>query len=511
MRRKILYIIGALIFAGGLISGVIITAQLKLSDLNGATSKEQLLVKNEEGEYESPFVKVAERVMPAVVNISTERIVKVKEEPFPFQFEGPFDEFFKKFFEEPFKNMPREYHSRSLGSGFIFKKDGNKYYILTNYHVIKNADKIIIRLSDKTEIKGKEVKIIGKDKNTDIAVLMIKSDKELPVLKLGDSDRIKVGDWAIAVGNPFGLDRTVTVGVISAKGRSGIYLPEGPIYENFIQTDAAINPGNSGGPLVNLKGEVIGINTAITSPSGGFVGIGFAIPVNTAKYVSEQLIEKGRVVRGYLGVYPQELTADLAKAYGLEKPEGVLIRQVKEGSPADKAGLKDGDVIIKFNGKPVKDLESFRLMVAKTPPGTVVDVVVIRENGVKKTLRVKLGEYPEDQTAARGEEEEEKSYSEEGKGSWAGMKVMDLKSEEAKIYYKGKEKEGVVIYEIEAGSPADDARLKRGDVIKKIGGIEIKGIKDFEKAAQKFKDSEKPVLLKIIRDGFPYYLAIEPK
>jgi len=512
MRRKILYIIGALIFAGGLISGVIITAQLKLSDLNGANTKEQLFVKNEGGEYESPFVKVAEHVMPAVVNISTERIVKLKGEPFPFQFEGPFDEFFKKFFEEPFKKAPREYHSRSLGSGFIFKRDGDKYYILTNYHVIKDADKIVIKLSDKTEIRGKKVKIVGKDKSTDIAVLMIKTDKDLPVLKLGDSDKIKVGDWAIAVGNPFGLDRTVTVGVISAKGRSGIFLPEGPIYENFIQTDAAINPGNSGGPLVNLKGEVIGINTAITSPSGGFVGIGFAIPVNTAKYVSEQLLEKGRVVRGYLGVYPQELTADLAKAYGLEKPEGVLIRQVKEGSPADKAGLKEGDVIIKFNGKPVKDLESFRLMVAKTPPGTVVDVVVIREDGVEKTIRVKLGEYPEEQTAAKGgKEEEEKSYAEEGKASWAGMKVMDLKSKEAKIYYKGKEKEGVVIYEIEMGSPAEDAGLKKGDVIKKIGGIEIKGIKDFEKAARKFKDSEKPVLLKIIRDGFPYYLAIEPK
>ncbi len=502
MKARIKFpIILMVVFALGIFSGVVLTSKLHLSE----EAKAQPGIVDENGE--SPFVKVAKEIMPTVVNISTERIIKNPTEGFQFG-EGPFDEFFKRFFEQFHPPIPEK--ERSLGSGFIFKRDGDYYYIMTNNHVVRNADKIIVKLSDKTVITGDDVKVVGRDPLTDIAVVKIKAPGEdLPVAKLGDSDKIQVGDWAIAVGNPFGFDRTVTVGVISAKGRSGLNIPQGPIYQNFIQTDAAINPGNSGGPLVNIKGEVIGVNSAITSPSGGFVGIGFAIPINLAKHIAEQLIEKGKIERGYLGIWPQSLTPELAKAYGLKKPEGVLVAKVEKDTPAEKAGLKEGDVIIEFNGKKVTDVESFRLMVAETPPGTKVEIKVIGEDGKERTLYAKLAKYPQEVLAQAGGENQESEIV-QGKASWLGMTVVDVKSDDAqKLGIKADK--GVVVIKVDPEGKASDAGVQIGDIILKIGKIEITNLEDFVKAKKVYKDSEKPVIIKLSRRGIPRFIAITPK
>ena len=501
MQRKIRnLLIIVLVFALGIFSGVTLTSKLHFAQ----EAKAQPGIVDENGE--SPFVKVAQEIMPTVVNISTERIIKNPAEGFQFG-EGPFDEFFKKFFEQFHPPIPEK--ERSLGSGFIFKKDGDYYYIMTNNHVVRNADKIIVKLSDKTVITGDDVKVVGRDPLTDIAVVKIKAPGEdLPVAKLGDSDKIKVGDWAIAVGNPFGFDRTVTVGVISAKGRSGLNIPQGPVYQNFIQTDAAINPGNSGGPLVNIRGEVIGVNAAITSPSGGFVGIGFAIPINLAKHIAEQLIKTGKIERGYLGILPQPLTPELAKAYGLKKPEGVLVAKVEKDTPADKAGLKEGDVIVEFNGKKVTDVESFRLMVAETPPGTEVEIKVIGEDGKERTLHAKLAKYPEQMLAQLGGGGE--TEVEQGKVSWLGMTVVDVKSDDAKKLGIKADK-GVVVINVDPSGKASDAGIQVGDVILKVGKIEINGLSDFAKAKDVYKDSKKPIIMKLSRRGIPRFIAITPK
>uniref|UniRef100_A0A7V3KNZ4 DegQ family serine endoprotease n=1 Tax=candidate division WOR-3 bacterium TaxID=2052148 RepID=A0A7V3KNZ4_UNCW3 len=506
MAKKLkLVLLIAIIFLAGTISGFIITAQLRLANLEGKESK-PYFVEGDSGTLESPFVQVAEIATPAVVNISTERVVKFTTNPF-FDENDPFFEQFRKYFDIPIPSIPREYKSTSLGSGFIFQRDGDKYYILTNNHVIKNADKIIVKLNDGTTITGDNVKVVGTDNSTDLAVLSIKTKKDLPVLKFGDSDKIRVGDWAIAVGNPFGLEGTLTVGVISAKGRSGIPLPEGPVYENFIQTDAAINPGNSGGPLLNIRGEVIGINTAITSPSGAYAGVGFAIPINTAKFVVEQILKKGKVTRGYIGIYPQEMTADLAKTYNLDKVYGVLVARVIKDSPAEKAGLKEGDVILKFNGKEVTNVENFRLMVAHTQPGEVVTLEVVSENGERKTLKVKVGEYPEQNPK---EEQVDTTRTEEEKGpeaNWLGMTVISTELARQYNLYSGNEK-GVVVKEVEPGSVADFAGITRGDLIQKIGNYEIKDISDFVKASKTYKNASGPLRFKILRNGMPIYIAV---
>jgi len=495
------------IFLVGTISGFIITAQLRISNLNGDDNRVPY-VEGASEEAESPFAKVAELVTPAVVNISTEKVIKFQESPF-FEQGDPFEELFRKYFNIPIPSIPREYKSTSLGSGFIFNSDGDIYYILTNNHVIANASKIIVKLYDGTKVSGNDVKIIGSDKNTDVAVISIKVKKDLPLLKLGDSDKIKVGDWAIAVGNPFGLEGTVTVGVISAKGRSGIPLPDGPVYENFIQTDAAINPGNSGGPLLNIKGEAIGINTAITSPSGAYAGVGFAIPINTAKFVVDQILKKGKVIRGYVGIYPQELTPELAKTYNLDKPKGVLVAQIAKGSPAEKAGIKEGDVIIKFDGKEAADVEAFRLMVAQTPPGKIVNVELVTERGERKTVKLKVEEYPEDTAQSEKPKEDSEAESDSiSEATWIGMTVIDIDTAQRLRLYSGDETSGVVVRDTTPGSIADFAGIMRGDLIQKIGDLEVKTIKDFNAAVKKYKDIKGPLRFKILRNGIPIYIAI---
>jgi serine protease Do len=446
----------------------------------------------------SPFVSIADAVLPTVVNISAEKVVKISSP----NFNWPFEDFFKDFFKDIPKSesKPLEQKSQTLGSGVIISADG---YILTNNHVIDGFDNIVVRLSDKTEYKGKKVKVVGKDPKTDLAVIKVDAKVNLPAAKLGNSDKIRVGDWAIAVGIPFGLDGTVTVGVISAKGRSNIPLPEGPTYQDFIQTDASINPGNSGGPLVNIKGEVIGINTAIRSPVGASVGIGFATPINIAKQISDQLISKGKIVRGYLGVYPQEITEDLKNAMNLKTTEGVLIGEVVDNTPASKAGFKAGDVVVKFGGTKISDVQQFRRIVAEYKPGSEVEVEVIRD-GKNLLLNTKLQEMP-DEISSKPEEKQE---APEQVVSWLGIKVRNLTSDE-----KGnlKIESGAIVDELEAGSVADQSGIREGDVILKIDKYEIANQKDFSNAVKELKDIKKPILFRLKRGSVSLFIAVTPE
>ncbi len=443
------------------------------------------------GTGESPFTVIAEKVSPAVVNISAERVIKRDLPGYEWQFEGPFEDFFRDFF----RNFPRrEGKAQTLGSGFIISEKG---YVVTNYHVIKDASDIIIRLSNKQEFKNDQVEIVGFDNRTDIALLKIKTDKKLPYLNFGDSDKIRIGDWAIAFGNPFHLEGTMTVGVISAKGRSNIPLPEGPDLQSFLQTDAAINPGNSGGPLVNIHGEVIGINTAITSPSGGNVGIGFAIPAKIAEDVIGELKDKGKVTRGYLGIYLQDITDDIRQAMDLKSLSGVLVSDVVKDTPAEKAGLKSGDVIIEFDGKNVEDASSFKVMVAQTDVNRSVILKIIREGNEKK-LTVKIGEYP-DEVSVTPEAKDEPDI---------GLKVVNLNDGRARNYDISATS-GIVVITVIPDTPAAEAGIKPGDVIKKIGKKTINDIDDYNQAATKISKG-KPVIFQIQRGDRMTFIAVNP-
>lgn len=452
---------------------------------------------------ESPFVAVASKVLPTVVNIRTKKLVQSKEHP-EFRRPGtPFDDMFKDFFRDMF---PKDRVIAGQGSGIIIDRKG---LLLTNNHVVSNRGELTIRLWDGKEVSGE---VIGADPRTDIAVVKLKIEKDLDhsfVATLGNSDDVKVGDWAIAVGNPFSmrgeLNGTVTVGVISAKGRTGIDLSPELTYQDFIQTDASINPGNSGGPLVNIRGEVIGINTAIESPFGGNIGIGFAVPINLAKKISKELIEKGKIVRGFLGIVPTEVSSDMVSDLGLKSNEGVGVTNVQPGSPADKGGLQDGDVIIKFDGKRVIDVPKFRLMVAETPPGKEVELVIVRDRK-EKVIRVKLGEMP-GAVALRKEVEKDEG--------WLGIKVASLTDPSIERYGL-KEKEGVVVVDVKVGSPAYDSGIREGDVIKKISTHRISSLKDYTDAMRALKSEKKSLVFLLKRqnpDGnvVSLFLAVKPK
>jgi Do/DeqQ family serine protease len=446
------------------------------------------------GSEESPFAKVASKVVPAVVNISTEKKVTIKSPG--FEFEWPFEDLFRDFFKNAPQAEPMQRRTHTLGSGVIVDARG---YILTNNHVIGNYDKIVVKLSDNTEFTSNKVKLVGRDPKTDLAVLKIEADHPLPYAEMGNSDEIKIGDWAIAIGNPFGLEGTVTVGVISAKGRSGIPLPEGPSYQDFIQTDASINPGNSGGPLVNIRGEVVGINTAIRSPVGANVGIGFATPINLAKRIFDELVAKGKVTRGYLGVAPQEITEDMRDAMGLPKTGGILIRDVVDGTAADKAGLKSGDVIMKFDGKSIIGVEQFRQIVAEIEPGTTVTIEIIRDSE-RKEINVRLKEFPEEAVAVPEKQIEEKK--------WLGLKVRDLQRDEKREL--GVE-QGVVVEEVDTGSSTEDAGIQNGDVINKINRESVANVKDFNRMASKLAKTKKPILFQLKREKSTYFITVKPE
>jgi len=416
------------------------------------------------------FAAIVKRVKPAVVFIQVEKTIKTKPTPV-----FPFPDPFKFFFGQPgfgpfsppgfqFPTQPRQYKEIGQGSGFIISPNG---YILTNNHVVAGADKITVKLADGRVFKAK---VIGRDPLSDVAVIKINA-KNLPTIPLGNSDKLKVGEWVIAIGNPFGLSQTVTVGVVSAKGRSGIGIND---YEDFIQTDAAINPGNSGGPLINIYGQAVGMNTAIYSKSGGFMGIGFAIPINMVKIIKDQLIKYGKVTRGWLGVVIQNVTEDLAQEFGLPEPEGALISQVEKNTPASRAGLKPGDIILYYNGKKIKNIGELRNMVALTKPGTWVKIVVIR-NGHEKTFRVKIGELSSANTHFVPRGITHKLLQE------LGFNVQNLTPDLAE-QFGYKLGQGVLISQVKAGSPADQAGLRPGDLIMQVNRHRVHNVRQFFKA-----------------------------
>jgi serine protease Do len=499
-HRVSLKLVGAILAPAVLVAfliGLILAGALSLRPATAQSSAK--LAQTGEGlaaADHSPFVQVADAVLPAVVNISAEKTVKRASQRQQSPLEGsPFEEFFRDFMRG-LPDVPQERQQNALGSGVVISPDG---YIVTNNHVVAGFDKITVRLSDETEFKGSDVKVVGRDPKSDLAVLKVESKKPLASVALASPDDIKVGDWAIAVGNPFGLSGTVTVGVVSAKGRSGLPLPEGPSYQDFIQTDASINPGNSGGALVNIKGELMGINSAIRTPSGGSVGIGFAVPVDIVKSVTDQLIKTGKVVRGYMGIRPQPVTDAIRKAMGLEDSKGVLVSDVVDGQPAAKAGIKSGDVIVAINGEKTEGVEQFRMQVADFVPGASVSVEIVRD-GERMTKRVTLVSFPEDEQQASAPQEETAT-------PWLGITVRSLTGgERTEARVSG----GVLVDGVESGSVAAEAGVERGDVVIEVGKVRIGGIGDYNRAMRQFKGSSKAVLFRINRGGSVLYIAIEP-
>ena len=434
------------------------------------------------------FSGLAESVRPGVVNIQVVKKVKNVEFGFrhspgnPFGDQNPFGDFFGPFSEG---NPPRGFKQQGLGSGFVISRDG---YILTNNHVVENADQIKVKLLDGKEYTGK---VVGLDPKTDLAVIKIDGASDLHPLPLGNSDNLKVGNWVMAVGSPFGLEETVTAGIVSAKGRM---IGSGP-YDNFIQTDASINPGNSGGPLVNMKGEVVGINTAIIANGQG---IGFAIPVNMAKEIVPQLEKTGHVTRGWLGVTIQEVTPALAKSLGMKDEKGALVAQVVPGGPAEKAGIAQGDVITEFDGKEIASSRDLPRMVAATPVDKAVTVKVLR-NGKATDLQVKVGEMQEKAEISR-------TPSSQGH---LGLTVQNLTPEIA-TELGVKSDTGVVVDRVEPGSPAADAGIRTGDVIQQVDRKPVKNVDDFAQKIDKAKDQES-VLLLIRRGQNNLFAAVTPK
>jgi serine protease Do len=439
------------------------------------------------------FRSVAKQVSPAVVFIQVEKSVEQQGRANPFG-NNPFgDEFFRRFFGQPPQQQapgkaPKR-HSSGQGSGFIISTDG---YIMTNNHVVGDADKVTVQLLDGREFSAE---IVGTDPPTDVAIIKIDADEKLPFLKLGNSDRLEVGDWVLAFGNPFGLSHTLTAGIVSAKGRSGMGLND---YENFIQTDAAINPGNSGGPLINLDAEVIGMNTAIFSRSGGYMGIGFAIPINMIKTIREQLVEHGSVTRGRLGVYIQDLTRELAESFDLDQSKGILVAQVIKDSPAAAAGLQQGDVITELNGEPVNKVANFRNRISLTRPGTKVKLTILHK-GKEKTIKVKIGAM---ETAGKG------ASVESSKVPKLGMSLQKLTPELAERFGYG-DAQGVLVTAVEADSLAARAGIKQGDLIEEINR---KSVSTPEQVKQLVKESKKKSLLLLVRQGdASRYLALKLK
>jgi serine protease Do len=434
------------------------------------------------------FVALAKKMKPVVVNISSTQVSESRgQQEFgsPFGDDDPFNDFWRRFFGGPIPRGPQR--QRSLGSGFIIDADGS---ILTNNHVVENAQKIVVKLSDDQEF---EAKVVGRDAKTDIAIIKINAKTALTAASLGDSDHLDVGEWVVAIGNPFGLDSTVTSGIVSAKGR---HIGQGP-YDNFIQTDASINPGNSGGPLINLRGEVIGINTAIFSRTGGNMGIGFAIPINLAKELLPQLRGKGKVTRGYLGVLIQKVTPEIAESLGMERGYGALVANVSKDGPADKSGVKVGDVIVEFDGKEVKDSAELPIIVARTTVDKKVSMKVLRDKK-EVTLNVAVGELKDEEVVA--------SVPEKGE---LGLTVQKLTPQLAENLGLDKA-DGVVVTAVEPGSAGDEAGVRRGDVIVEVDRKPVRGVEDYRKAIAGSRKG-RGVLFLVRRGESTLFLALKPQ
>src|ERR671913_1488400 len=426
------------------------------------------------------FVALSKKMRPVVVNISSTQVSESRSQQGPQEFgspfgeEDPFNDFWRRFFGGPMPRGPQR--QRSLGSGFIIDGDGS---ILTNNHVVENAQKIVVKLADEQEY---EAKVIGRDPKTDIAIIKIEAKTKLTPANLGDSDGLEVGEWVMAIGNPFGLDSTVPSGIVSAKGR---HIGQGP-YDNFIQTDASINPGNSGGPLINLRGEVVGINTAIFSRSGGNVGIGFAIPIDLAKKIADQLRKNGKVVRGWLGIRAQAVSQQVASSSGLSHFPGEIqtVTEVTENSPAAEAGIKVGDVIAEFNGKPLSKNPDLRTMIADTAPGQKITLKIVREK-LQRIASVRIGELPEDGDG---------SQQVEARDPELGLRVQRITPETSRRLGLSSVK-GVLVLEVQSGSPAEQVGLEPADVIREVNQKPVNNVKDFERAVRQGRRGERILLL----------------
>jgi len=417
------------------------------------------------------FVTIARKVAPTVVFIEAERVERIR---YRSLLEDPFFEDFWRFFGYP-RDREQERRSTARGSGFFVSPDG---YVVTNNHIVEKAERVTVKTLDEKQYKAK---IIGTDPDTDLALLKVE-DRNLPYVELGDSKACQPGEWVLAIGNPLNFEHTVTAGIISAKGRQ---LIGGPRYQNFIQTDASINPGNSGGPLVNMKGEVIGINSMISTTTGGSIGIGFAIPSDLAKNVIRQLREKGKVTRGYLGVrgiYP--VTAQLAKSLDIDVDHGAMIQEVEPGTPADKAGLKPYDVIVEIDGQPVKDHNDLSFKIADIPPGTTVNIKVVRKGGETKVLKVKIGELES--------EEEEAQTPAEAKDLGLGLREMTPRLASR---YGYRTEEGLLIVEIDRSSEAYRKDIRRGDIILEVNQRRIRKLKEWENILKRARPGDAIMLL----------------
>lgn len=434
------------------------------------------------------FTELVEENANAVVNISTTSKVDQQASPFGGGQMDQLPEFFRDFFEDRFRGnpMPRgERERQSMGSGFIVSGDG---YILTNNHVVEGADEIIVRLNDRREL---EAEVVGADPRSDMAVLKVEAN-DLPVAKIGKSSDLAVGEWVFAIGSPFGFDYTVTAGIVSAKGRS---LPRDN-YIPFIQTDVAINPGNSGGPLFNMDGEVIGVNSQIYTRSGGFMGVSFAVPMDVAMDVFEQLRDEGSVTRGWLGVMIQEVNRDLAETYGLKRPHGALVADVVPDSPAEEAGLRSGDVILEFNGEEITRSSDLPPKVGQADVGSSAELTIMRDKE-ERTLSFEVGELPEDDQQVAQQQPETDS------GNRVGVRVKELPEQLAREWELDG---GVLVTEVGRG-PARQAGIRRNDVIRKIGNQSVTSVDEFNEVIENLPTGQ-PIAVTLIRQGSPRIVAI---
>jgi serine protease Do len=488
-KTKILSLSVAVILVGALLYFGLRSASLH--PVNAAPQRTQSAAKSAAAAIRDSYADIVDRVAPAVVTIRSARRVRAPQQ-FPF-FDDPF---FRQFFGNPNRNRSREDRSlveRALGSGVIVNGDG---HILTNHHVIDGADQISVELNDRRSLQAK---VIGSDAPSDLALLKIEATN-LPVLPLGDSDKVRVGDVCLAVGNPLGIGETVTSGIISARGRA-TGLSDGS-FEDFLQTDAAINQGNSGGALVNTHGELIGINSQIISPSGGNIGIGFAIPSNMARNVMDQLKNGGKVRRGRLGVGIQEITSDLAKSLGLREVRGVLVNSVDSGGPAERAGVRAGDIITAVNGTRVDDANALRNHIAGTAPGTDVTLTILRD-GREEQLHARLSELPtdKDSTASSG--------GPDGRGGQLGITVEPLTPELASQLGVRRGTQGVVVTDVDPGGPAAEAGIQPDDVILEVNRKPVKSATELRAAVR--NSGSRPALLLVNRDGRSLFLAVQPR
>lgn len=443
-----------------------------------------LLIAGKAQAYNLPdFTELVEDAAPAVVNISTVKNRAENHPAVPGMDQEDLPEIFRHFFGR--RGAPQEQPQQSLGSGFIISDDG---YILTNNHVVEGAERIIVRLSDRREM---EAQVIGLDKRTDLALLKV-DGTSLPVVELGDSSKLKAGEWVLAIGSPFGFDYSVTAGIVSAVNRS---LPN-ENYVPFIQTDVAINPGNSGGPLFNLDGEVIGINSQIYTRSGGFMGLSFAIPIDVAMNVADQLKDSGRVARGWLGVVIQEVSRDLAESFGLRKPMGALVVQVAPDGPAGKGGVQEGDIILEFEGQEIRRSGELPPLVGQVRPGGKAKVLVLRA-GSRKVLNITIEELPDQRGPRRTQQQVQPADR-------LGIKVAELSSD---LKQRWGVEQGVVIDVLESGSAARSG-FREGDVITMIGGRQINNIKDYRKAVELLKKGDS-VPVRVVRQGEPAFVPLK--